>query len=92
MATAEFRITRATLVGGVKTPMTPPIVAHNVTIANGTVDDLEVHTTDANNTEYLIVAAGFERTIQVNRARFLFENVAFWLKSAGGGLVVIVWF
>lgn len=92
MADAQFRIARVVLSAGVKTPVAPPIVAQNVTIGNGTAGDLEVHTTDANNNEYLVIATQYERTIQINRSRFSFESTAFWLKSAGGGTVVIQWY
>jgi hypothetical protein len=92
MAAAQFRITRLLLVAGVKTPVTPPIVAQNVTIGNGTAGDLEVHTTDASNLEYLVIASQYERTIQLNRPRFSFESVALWLNSVAGGTVVIQWY
>lgn len=92
MAAAQFRITRLTLVAGVKTPVSPPIVAQNVTIGNGTAGDLQVHTTNDSDLEYLVITSQYERTIQLNRSRFSFEAVAFWLNSVAGGTVVIQWY
>lgn len=91
-SSAALRIRRVTLSAGIKTAVIPPITACNVSLLNNTAGDLEVHTTDGDDTEYLILPAGYERTIPVDRHLFVPTETAFWVKSAGGGLMVVLWF
>jgi hypothetical protein len=86
-----FRIQRLTLGAGVFTAIRPMAVFASVSIGNGTADDLQVHTNE-DQTEYLIIAPNFERSVPVNTVgAFAFPEVAFWLKSTPGGTVVLLW-
>lgn len=85
-----FRITRVSLVAGVLTPITPPAVFTAISIGNGTATDLEVHT-QSDGTEYLVVSAGYERTILIAKRQFDSYEIGFWLKSSGGGTAVLIW-
>lgn len=92
MAVGKFRVRRIGLTGGQKTPITAPMACNNVSIGNATAGDLEVHTTDANDDEYLVIAAGYERAIALERTRFDHEQPCFWLKPAQSGTAVLLWY
>jgi len=86
-----FRIQRLTLGAGVFTAIKPPAVFASVSVGNGTTNDLQMHTNE-DQTEYLIIASNFERTVPVTTlGAFANPDVAFWLKSAVGGSVVLLW-
>lgn len=85
-----FRIPRLTLVAGVLTAVCPPKESIAVSVGNATSGDLYLYTT-SDESEYLIVAAGYERPITLATHLFRPGCTAFWLKSAGGGTVVILW-
>lgn len=86
-----FRNQRVALTLGVLTPLVPPIRARAVSIGNATTDDLEVHTND-DLSEYLIVAAGYERLIDLSQANLLTFQTTCWLKAHASGTVVVVWY
>lgn len=92
MAVAQgFRVARTTLSAATLTAILPPVYARSVTILNGTNADVQVHTND-NSTEYVVIAAGWERPITLHDAQFNPTQTAFWLLSSPGGLVVLLWF
>jgi hypothetical protein len=86
-----FRVQRLTLGAGVFTAIRPPAVFAAVSIGNGTAADLQVHTNE-DQTEYLIIAPDFERSVPVDiLGAFASPEIAFWLKSVPGGTVVLLW-
>ncbi len=88
---AAFYINRITLVAGELTPILPQIaVAKDVVIQNATGTDLQVHSSDL-GTNYIIIAAGYEREIAGNWQLYKRGSTGFWLYSAGGGTVVVMW-
>lgn len=87
-----FRISRVAVSAGVKQAISPPVDCRKPSIGNATAGDLEVHTTDENNTEYLVIPSGYERDIPVQVGRHLQSiETAFWLKPVSSGTVVILW-
>jgi hypothetical protein len=86
----SFRIQRVTLVAGVLTPIYPTVASCSVAIGNGTGADLELHT-NTDESEKSILAASYERPVTLHTHRFAPAEIAFWLKSAAGGTVVILW-
>lgn len=91
----SVRIERMALSAGQKVAVRPPCSSTQVTIGNGTAGDLEVHTTDEDDAHYLVVSAGYERPLSKlhdNGTIFSTETVAFWLKAAQSGSVVLLWF
>lgn len=87
----NVRIARVTLAAGVLTPIRPLIQARNVFIGNVSAGDLAIHTSD-DESEYLILAQGYEREIELAGAVFRpGDKPAFWFKSAGGGVVYLEW-
>lgn len=89
-----FRVSRLSVVAGTLTAIKPPIGAREVSIGNATTGDLQVHTSD-DETEYLVIAAGYERLIPVKRDLMPTSNagqIAFWVKAAQSGTVVILWY
>lgn len=87
-------IERVTLDPGVRTPVLPPRVSTGVSIGNGSSGDVKVysHLDSLDDTlHYLVVPMGYERPITVPRNAFHKEQIAFWMESAGGGLVVLIW-
>jgi hypothetical protein len=87
-------IDRVTLAAGVKTPVYVPRLSQAAAIGNGTGDDLKVYSHDGevdDASHYVVIAAGFERPIQTLKSAFQERQIAFWLQSAPGGLVVILW-
>lgn len=87
----NFRITRTVLAADLLTAIKPPQTAKTVSIGNATSSDLQVHTND-NEAEYLVISAGYERLIPVDRYIFSPDRVAFWLKASQAGTVVLVWY
>jgi len=86
-----FRIQRLTLGAGVFTAIRPPAVFASVSVGNATAGDLQVHTNE-DQTEYLVIAPDFERALPVmTLGAFANPDVSFWLKSAVGGTVVLLW-
>ena len=88
----HVRAQRLTLAPGVTTTVTPPVVAQSVSIGNGTANDLYVYTND-DLLEYVVIPTGYERLIALTDAvtRFTPTLTAFWLSSAPGGTVVLLW-
>jgi hypothetical protein len=93
MAVAQtFRVSRVSVSAGVKTAIAPPVSACQASIGNATSGDVEVHTTDDNDAEYLVIAAGYERNVPATLGVTLrAQETAFWLKPAASGTVVILW-
>lgn len=83
------------LVAGVKTSVLPPVtIGRQVSVGNATTANLEVHSTDDDNLHYLNIAAGFDRSIPTSGRFFNMladRGPVFWLKSAPGGTVVLLW-
>lgn len=90
-----FVIQRRTLTAGAETEVKPPRACQTVTIGNASADDVKVYTAagdDANN--YAIVGAGYEKQyppLPGAGCQFDPYQVAFYLKSAVGGSVVLTW-
>jgi hypothetical protein len=85
-----FRIQRVSLSAGVRTAITPPATFKSLAIDNGTTGDLTVYTND-DESEYLVISAGYGRTIPVEQHRFSPSETACWLKAASSGTAVILW-
>lgn len=86
-----FSFDRVAVVGGVKTPVTPPHTSCAVNLINETLGDLQVHSTDSDNTHYVVISAGYERPFTPQRFTFRHDEVAFWLTAAVSGTVVMIW-
>lgn len=90
-----FWIDRITLAAGVKTPIFAPRICRGVSIGNGTLEDLRVYSHDGeadDDAHYLVVATGYERPIGIGTDAFIRDGQpACWLRSAAGGLVVLIW-
>lgn len=92
MAVAQaFRIKRNAVSIGVLTAIYPPCTCREVSIENLTAADLQIHTSE-DQTEYLALAAGFERQIPGKHQWFSPSEIAFWLKPGASGTVVLLWF
>lgn len=91
MATPIFRIKRIALAANILTPIYPPFVAKALSVGNATSGDLEVHTSD-DETEYLVIASGYERSLPINLHLFLTERIACWLKATNAGTAVLLWY
>jgi len=87
-----LRVKRVSLMAGIKTGISPPSSFHNLSVGNATTDDLELHTTDDNDLEFLVIEAGFERPIPTSRRLFSYDSVAFWLKAKVSGTAVLLWY
>lgn len=88
---AAFSARRVTLGAGVTTLVRPPREATACTILNGTAGDLTVYSTPDDAAAFVIIAAGYERQIATGGTRFQQRDIAFWLNSVGGGLVILLW-
>jgi hypothetical protein len=88
-----FRIQRLTLDPAVFTEIIPPIDAREVSVANGTATLLQIHT-NSDQSEFRTLAAGAERALNAAPVALLLyrrDQVAFWLRSTPGGLVILEW-
>jgi hypothetical protein len=86
--------TRVGVSAGEKLGIRPERISSSVTIQNGTPDDLEVHSSNEDDAHFLVIGAGFERTLPKlhnNNTIFDTDNVAFWLKPVQTGSVVLIW-
>lgn len=81
----EIRLTLAALE---LTAIRPPIGMTRCVVQNGTAADVQIHTSD-DLTEYRALAAGYERPMPATIYRH--DEIAFWLYSAPGGLVILEW-
>ena len=95
MFACPFRIERIDVVAGELTPITAPITCSSCTVANRTGSDLEIHA-DASGNSYGIVADGFEERFDCSQsgadtALFRKDQVNFYVRSAGGGTIVVSW-
>lgn len=95
MFTCPFRVERVLLVAGELTPITPPITCSSCTVANRTGADIEIHSDDSGSS-YGIVSDGFEERFDCSQsgsatALFRTGQVNFYVKSAGGGTIVVSW-
>lgn len=88
---SPFRIKRHTLEANRCTPIYPPTMAKSVSVGNATSGDLELHT-HLDESEYLVIASGYERVIPLDLHLFRPEQVAFRLKAEQAGTVVILWY
>lgn len=85
-----FRIQRVALAAGVLTAITPLAAAHAVSLGNATVGDVTLYTND-NESEFLVIPASYERLVTVDHQLFDGSAVAFWLKAASSGTVILLW-
>ena len=85
-----IRIQRLVLTPNELTPMYPVKTAQFVDIENASNFDVQVHT-NTNEQEYFVIKKNDSRRIEATAPWFRVDTIAFWLKSASGGLVVIVW-
>ena len=83
---------RVTLIAGVVTPIYPPHTAKSAIVGNATGQDIELHSDDEDLTQYLVIPAGYERPIPVERYLFMREQIAFWLRATVSGPVVLQWY
>lgn len=93
MAQSEgLRIQRLTLDAGERKAIRPPFQARAVFVGNATSADLKVLHSDEDDTQYLVITAGYEREIEMRTQRFSCDgDPAFWLKSTPGGTVILLW-
>jgi hypothetical protein len=85
---------RAPLSAGVLTPVTPERSSTGVVVVNGTPGDVEVHSNDEDDGHYIIIAAGFERTLPKlhdNGTNYTETKAAFWLRATQDGTVMLLW-
>lgn len=89
----SFFIERVSVAAGVKGSVFPNRMAHSVNVINATQGDLEVHSTDADNSHYIVIAAGFERPFPGGRIPRGLQPTApaFWLKPVNDGVVILIW-
>lgn len=88
-----LRQIRTMLIAGVLTPVSPPAVFVKCMIANGTGADVTLSSTDnLEDNEYRIISSQFEREVRAESLHgFRHNEIAFWLYSARGGLVILEW-
>lgn len=87
----SVREIRTTLSAGVLTPIVPPASFTKVMVGNATGGDVTLYTND-DLSEYRVITTGFERELRaVQTHGFRGGEIAFWLQSAGGGLVICEW-
>jgi hypothetical protein len=63
-------------------------------VQNGTAGELELHSTDDDEAHYVIIGAGFERTLpklHENGTAYSENHIAFWLRAAQDGTVILLW-
>lgn len=92
-AAVPFKVQRPVLLALTLTEVVAPFTCQSVTVGNATAGDLQIHT-DQGGSNYLVVAAGFERVIwlpQPTSGQFRKDGVAFWLLAAQAGTVVLTW-
>lgn len=85
----SVRQIRQTLAAGVLTAISPPSQFSRVMIGAVSTDVL-LYTND-DLSEYRTIATGFEREVRAPTHYFRSDETAFWLKSTGGGLVILEW-
>lgn len=86
----SFRVQRVAVAANTLTPVYPPVTAKCVSVGNAIAADLNLHT-HTDESEYLVIAAGWERLIDYRSYRFMPDQIAFWLKSTGTGTAVLLW-
>ncbi len=86
-----FRQMRITLAANILTPVYPPEPFRKVMIGNGSATDVLLYT-NSDLSEYRIISASFERQVEaLTVSVFRTEEIAFWLLSVQGGLVICEW-
>lgn len=88
---SAFPIQRIALVNGAVTPITPPVTCAAVQIINLTGLALRLYSTSGNDATYLEIADDFFQEIDLHAPRFRYDEIAFYLKSAADGTVVLMW-
>lgn len=86
-----WRTERVSLTAAVSRAIKPPVAAHEVEIGNAGTDDLKVYTTDADESTYFVISAGYAKTIDLRQARFDPNNIACYLKSSVDATAVLIW-
>lgn len=86
-----FKTQRVSLLAGVSTPVRPPISARQVEIGNASGDDVKVYSENGDEATYFVVSAGYAKQVDLFQHRYDSYQVAFYLKSAIDGVVVLVW-
>lgn len=91
MGFLAWRTERIALLAGVSKAIRPPVAAHEVEIGNAGTDDIKVYTTDADETTYFVVQAGYSKVIDLKQSRFDANTIACYLKSAVDSTAVLIW-
>lgn len=81
---------RVTLAAGVALGVQPPHGCRRVLIGNATADDLKVYEDPTDDTTYFVVAAGYEKSLEISH-NFDPSQVAFYLKATQAGVAVLIW-
>lgn len=86
-----FKPRRVAVVAGVALAVKPPAHARIVKIGNATPDDLKVYEDPNDESTYFVIAAGYEKEIDVKGYRFDPLQTAFHLKPVQSGTAVLIW-
>lgn len=87
----SWKTQRVSLTAGSSRAVYPPCSARAVRIGNAGADDLKVYSTDADEATYFIVAAGYEKEVDLKQYRFDPFTIAFYLKEAVDATAVLIW-
>lgn len=91
MATSRsLRQIRVTLAAGVVTRIFPPSASFSRCVVGASSCDVNLYTND-DLSEFRTITQGFERVLIVPTFYFRGDEVAFWLESDIGGLVILEW-
>lgn len=91
MSVATWKTVRVALLAGISKPIYPPIAAHSLEIGNAGADDIKVYSTDADESTYFVITAGYARVLDLKQFRFAPDTVACYLKCAVDATAVLVW-
>lgn len=92
MALWTFQPDRRTLLAATATSIQPPVLTQTVLVGNGTPGDLRVYSDPNDEAKYFIVAAGYEKLLELRGANYFRpDQVAFYLKADQAGTAVLIW-
>lgn len=86
-----FKPRRIALLANVATAVSPPGCCQVVEIGNATPDDVKVYEDPTDESTYLVIVSGYAKLIDLKQHRFRPDEVAFYLKAAQAGTVVLLW-
>lgn len=87
----EFVNQRLSLTASQKTGVTPPRPCRTVEILALSTGDLQVHSTDDDNSHYVTISAGAGWTFPLNQAVFDPTRISFWLTATSTGTAGLIW-